>query len=130
MTEMTRLIVKVKPGVQGTMIDIEGAFRTIDISLSEYWLGVTGQENLFYFDTAMKFGSKGSSYILKPPADTSARPWRKNWRTSTPRWAYDITLCREPIDDTAPYQYLHNTKDVITTGNDLGFSLSCVNEFS
>jgi hypothetical protein len=51
MVEMTNLVVKAKPGAQGAMIDIEGAFRTISVSSSEYWLGVIGWEDLFYIDS-------------------------------------------------------------------------------
>jgi hypothetical protein len=42
MIEMTKLVVKAKPGAQGATINIEGAFRTIGVTPSEYWLGIIG----------------------------------------------------------------------------------------
>jgi hypothetical protein len=131
MTEMTKVVVCAKPGAQCATIDIEGAFRTIGVSPSEYWLGVISWEDLFYIDTATKFGGKGSSHMFEPPADAFCEIVEEELEdVDTARWADDITLCREPINDEPPYQYLHNTQDVITIGNDLGLPFSRVNEFS
>jgi hypothetical protein len=128
---MTRLVVKAKPGAQGATIDIEGAFRTIDVSPSEFWLGVIGWRERFHIDTATKFGGKGSSHMFEPPADTFCEIVEEELDDiDTTRWADDIALCCEPINDEPPYRYLHDTQDVVAIGNDLGFPFSRVNKFS
>jgi hypothetical protein len=74
---------------------------------------------------------KGSSYMFEPPADTFYEIVEEELEDiDTARWAIDITLYHEPINDTLPYQYLHDTQDVIAIGNDLGFPFSRVNDFS
>jgi hypothetical protein len=131
MVEMTNLVVKAKPGAQGATVDIEGTFRTIGVTPSEYWLGVIGWKDLFYIDRAVKFGGTGSSYMFEPPADAFCEIVEEELEDiETARWADDINLCREPINDEPPYQYLHDTQDVIAIGNNLGFPFSRVNDFS
>ena len=80
------------------------------MSPSEYWLGVICWEDLLYIDTAMKFDGKGSSYMFEPPANTFCEIVEEELEDDTARWADDITLCYEPINDTLPYQYLPTRK--------------------
>ena len=95
MVEMTNLVVKAKAGAQGATIDIEGAFRTISVTPSKYWLGVIGWRDLFYIDRAVKFGGTGSSYMFEPPADAFCEIMEDELEDiESARWADDINLCR------------------------------------
>jgi hypothetical protein len=79
----------------------------------------------------VKFGGTGSSYMFEPPADAFCEVVEHELEDiETTRWADDINLCREPVNDGPPYQYLHDTQDIVTIGNDLGFPFSRVSEFS
>jgi hypothetical protein len=69
LAETISIMVSAPEGTQAASLDIEGAYRTIGIDPSEFWLGVVQDNNgRFLVDLAAKFGGKSCGFNFEGPA--------------------------------------------------------------
>jgi hypothetical protein len=126
LAETISIMVSAPEGTQAASLDIEGAYRTIGITPSEFWLGVV-QDNYekFLVDLAAKFGGKSCGFNFEGPA--------KGFCTlcilifmylNLVRWVDDVMPIRFPSNSIPPYSYSVELSDICDLGRELGFSFA------
>jgi hypothetical protein len=124
--ETISILVNAPDGAQAASIDIEGAFRTIGITPSEFWQGVVqaGGEQ-FAIDLATKFGGKRSGFNFERPAKGFCLIITITFSNIILiRWVDDIMPVRLPINSSPPYSYSIELSDIYDIGVDLGFGFA------
>jgi hypothetical protein len=124
--ETISLLINAPDGTQAASIDIEGAFRTIGITPSEFWQGIVQAENnLFAVDLATKFGGRRSGFNFERPAKAFCHIISITYpNVALPRWVDDIMPIRYPSNSSHPYTYSIELDNIYDLGVDLGFGFA------
>jgi hypothetical protein len=126
LAETIAIMVSAPEGTQAASLDIEGAFRTIGITPSEFWLGVV-QDNYekFLVDLAAKFGGKSCGFNFERPAKGFCILCILIFTNLIlVRWVDDVMPIRLPSNSSPPFIYSVNLEDICKFGEDLGFSFA------
>jgi hypothetical protein len=126
LAETIAIMVSAPDGTQAASLDIEGAFRTIGITPSEFWLGVV-QDNYkkFLVDLAAKFGGKSCGFNFEGPAKGFCVLCILIFANLIlVRWVDDVMPIRLPSNSSPPFSYSVELEDICDFGRDLGFSFA------
>jgi hypothetical protein len=126
LVETISILVNAPEGTQAASIDIEGAYRTIGITPSEFWQGViqAGDEQ-FAVDLATKFGGKRGGFNFERPAKGFCLIITITFSNIIlVRWVDDIMPIRTPSNSFPPYTYSVELSDLYDLGIDLGFGFA------
>lgn len=126
LAETISIMVSAPEGTQAASLDIEGAYRTIGIDPSEFWLGVVQDNNgRFLVDLAAKFGGKSCGFNFEGPAKAFCTLCVLTFaHLNLVRWVDDIMPIRFPSSSQFPYTYSVELADICNLGRELGFSFA------